>query len=283
MKDKTTPPDAPQLPEGFTHQEILEWMIRHDWNRSESEAKCAMDDAASLHPIETVKDTPASVEDMARQEGLETRMDQPWCLRDILAKLAEAADILINHKDHTADGWEAIEGCRLRALEILSKPTVGAGCIRPPVPAQGGETPRTRPEVWNPLSHGIHGVPLMVPAADYNTLERELAEFMEASPTKSDWCPCCKQGWTCSKDDQQNRVALHAAQQDSKRLVSLVDHMRKLADDPYYVTAVGSAEIAQLLDCCKWCDGEGVVSSTHPDVAGTPCDHCDGTGKEIGS
>lgn len=47
-------------------------------------------------------------------------MDEPWPLRDILAKLVEAADILLDDKDYDGHGWEEIAGCRDRAKAILA-------------------------------------------------------------------------------------------------------------------------------------------------------------------
>jgi hypothetical protein len=33
-------------------------------------------------------------------------------------------------------------------------------------------------EIWNPLEHGIHGVPLMVPANEYNRVASNLADAL---------------------------------------------------------------------------------------------------------
>lgn len=35
------------------------------------------------------------------------------------------------------------------------------------------------PEIWNPMDHGLHGLPLMVPAFEYNKIKSELAEANE--------------------------------------------------------------------------------------------------------
>lgn len=52
--------------------------------------------------------------------SLPPMMDEPWPLRDILAKLVEAADILLDEKDYDGHGWEQIAGCRDRAKAILA-------------------------------------------------------------------------------------------------------------------------------------------------------------------
>jgi hypothetical protein len=36
-------------------------------------------------------------------------------------------------------------------------------------------------------------------------LEARLSEFTGADQSKSDWCPCCKQGWDCAEEDQKHR------------------------------------------------------------------------------
>lgn len=52
-----------------------------------------------------------------REEAVPTPA-QP--LLDILAKLVEAADILLNDHDYDGHGWEEIAGCRDRAKAILA-------------------------------------------------------------------------------------------------------------------------------------------------------------------
>lgn len=38
-------------------------------------------------------------------------MDQHWPLKDVLAKLIEAAEILLKEKDYDGHGWELIDTC----------------------------------------------------------------------------------------------------------------------------------------------------------------------------
>ena len=47
----------------------------------------------------------------------------PWPARDIVSKLVEAADLLLDHCDYDGDGWEAIHTARAHAREWLI-PTV---------------------------------------------------------------------------------------------------------------------------------------------------------------
>lgn len=39
------------------------------------------------------------------------RLDQAWSLKDVLAKLAEASNILLLEKDYDGHGWELISHC----------------------------------------------------------------------------------------------------------------------------------------------------------------------------
>lgn len=45
-------------------------------------------------------------------------------------------------------------------------------------------------------------------------LETRIAKFEGASSSKSDWCPCCKQGWDCAEEDQKHRKELTAAKRE---------------------------------------------------------------------
>lgn len=42
--------------------------------------------------------------------------------------------------------------------------------------------------------------------------EAERDKFTQASSSKTDWCPCCKQGWDCATRDKESRVKLHQAE-----------------------------------------------------------------------
>jgi hypothetical protein len=37
-------------------------------------------------------------------------------------------------------------------------------------------------------------------------LEEQLSKYTEADRNKTDWCPVCKQGWDCHKEDQASRI-----------------------------------------------------------------------------
>ena len=54
-------------------------------------------------------------------EPLPTLADEPWTTRDILSRLADAADLLLNQFNYTGDRWEEIEGCMNRARQLLSQ------------------------------------------------------------------------------------------------------------------------------------------------------------------
>lgn len=47
------------------------------------------------------------------------REDQPWPLRDVLAKLHEATGILLHKKNYDGDGWEQIQQAHQNAKDIL--------------------------------------------------------------------------------------------------------------------------------------------------------------------
>lgn len=44
----------------------------------------------------------------------------PWPAKDIVAKLVEAADILLDRHDYDGHGWEALHEARAQAREWLS-------------------------------------------------------------------------------------------------------------------------------------------------------------------
>ena len=46
-------------------------------------------------------------------------LDNPWCLRDVLKKLIESSEILLNDKNYDGHGWEEISHCVERAKEII--------------------------------------------------------------------------------------------------------------------------------------------------------------------
>ena len=47
--------------------------------------------------------------------------DKAWDTLSVIAKLVEAADILLHKKDYDGHGWEEIEICYKRGLEILQQ------------------------------------------------------------------------------------------------------------------------------------------------------------------
>lgn len=52
---------------------------------------------------------------------------ETWPIRDVLAKLSEAAGILLNELDYDGQGYEEIVACRQRAEQYLGKPEKGGG------------------------------------------------------------------------------------------------------------------------------------------------------------
>ncbi len=67
---------------------------------------------------------------------------------------------------------------------------------RPSGPKQG-ETPRTDAEAQK--TEGDYYLGGYVDSEFSRQLERELAVYTGASSNKTDWCPCCKQGWGVAK------------------------------------------------------------------------------------
>lgn len=47
--------------------------------------------------------------------------DEPWPLIDVIKKLCEAADILLHKKDYDGHGWEEMELCFKKGLDIVKK------------------------------------------------------------------------------------------------------------------------------------------------------------------
>jgi len=58
-------------------------------------------------------------------------------------------------------------------------------------------------------------------------VQEQVAKLKEAlkppSPETSDWCPTCKQGWECAKNEQQCRVKLQAARDTLQPLKDIAD------------------------------------------------------------
>ena len=95
--------------------------------RAPSAASEALDDIVALcnapaweYPGQVVRDVQAVVERLARLDAL-VGMAEPWPLRDVLAKLVEAATILLDGKDYDGDGWEQIDTARRAATEALAR------------------------------------------------------------------------------------------------------------------------------------------------------------------
>lgn len=47
-------------------------------------------------------------------------LDKPWPLKDVLAKLIEATEILLHQKNYDGHGWEEISHCVQRGKEIIN-------------------------------------------------------------------------------------------------------------------------------------------------------------------
>ena len=54
-------------------------------------------------------------------DSLPLDSDKAWDTLSVLAKLVEAADILLHRKDYDGHGWEEIEICYKRGKEILQQ------------------------------------------------------------------------------------------------------------------------------------------------------------------
>jgi len=61
------------------------------------------------------------------RKTLNITAETPWALKDILSKLAEAADILLHQKDYDGHGWEVIQAAMdaARALEPTNDDKAG--------------------------------------------------------------------------------------------------------------------------------------------------------------
>lgn len=46
-------------------------------------------------------------------------LDEAWPMKDMINKLLEAADILLDDYGYTGDRWEEIAGCRERVREVM--------------------------------------------------------------------------------------------------------------------------------------------------------------------
>lgn len=61
-------------------------------------------------------------------------------------------------------------------------------------------------EKWKEITDGQavlnHAHGMQFPQFDWDI-------FSKPSPQTTDWCPTCKQGWECSKRDQESRIELH--------------------------------------------------------------------------
>lgn len=54
-------------------------------------------------------------------DSLPLDVDKAWDTISVITKLVEAADILLHKKSYDEHGWEEIEICYKRGLEILQK------------------------------------------------------------------------------------------------------------------------------------------------------------------
>jgi hypothetical protein len=60
-----------------------------------------------------------------------------------------------------------------------------------------------------------------------DNLDRELAIYTEANENKTDWCPCCKQGWNCAKNEQKHRQGLAEVTKQRDALTKALREMLK--------------------------------------------------------
>jgi hypothetical protein len=68
----------------------------------------------------------AAAEGEARELTLRDGNDEPWSLREVLAKLVESADILLHQKDYDGAHWELIQSAWEHGKHYLAAPPKGS-------------------------------------------------------------------------------------------------------------------------------------------------------------
>jgi len=81
----------------------------HDWNSVYD---------GFIQEMKLVLNLPCVV---GQSEELPLDNDKAWNTHDVIAKLVEAADILLHKKDYDGHGWEEIEICYKRGKELLQQ------------------------------------------------------------------------------------------------------------------------------------------------------------------
>jgi hypothetical protein len=81
--------------------------------------------ARKLKPIRSALER-AAAEGEARELTLRDGNDEPWSLREVLAKLVESADILLHQKDYDGAHWELIQSAWEHGKHYLAAPPKGS-------------------------------------------------------------------------------------------------------------------------------------------------------------
>ena len=103
--------DAPRIA-GATHEEdlqLLREVVRH---RDETLRRLEVAERLLARTQPILKQAQQQIDEMHREltkMQVLHGMDQPWPTRDVLAKLSEAAKILLHHHSYDSMGWEQID------------------------------------------------------------------------------------------------------------------------------------------------------------------------------
>jgi hypothetical protein len=112
--------------EGASIAEALEALEKLDAAANRVPAN-ARDFAVIRAPLLTIRSAleRAAAEGEARELTLRDGNDEPWSLREVLAKLVESADILLHQKDYDGAHWELIQSAWEHGKHYLAAPPKG--------------------------------------------------------------------------------------------------------------------------------------------------------------
>lgn len=82
-------------------------------------------------------------------------------------------------------------------------------------------------------------------------LEVRLAEFESASSSKSDWCPCCKQGWDCAEEDQKHRKELANMKEELNKRCEFCHELPQTENEKRYLEEFGDKK-GDLPTMAEW-------------------------------
>ena len=77
-----------------------------------------------------------------------------------------------------------------------------------------------------------------------DNLDRELAIYTEANENKTDWCPCCKQGWNCAKNEQKHRQGLAKVTKQRDALTEALSIIASDGKDQFQWSATKAIKLA---------------------------------------